>query len=273
MTKNQQEAKFRPTNFIMELRPGKKKINILYKIAAIVIWLVIWQVAAVIIGSKYILVSPVSVCIKFTEEVVRLKFWQAIWGSFWRIALGFTLAALTGAGFAALSYKFRFIREFLSPPMTLLKTVPVASFIVLLLISLSTKSPLSIIICYMMVLPIIYANVLAGLDGIDCKVLEMAKMTKMSRMNRFIYVYMLNVLPHFTTACKVALGLSWKSGIAAELIGIVSGTIGEQLYDAKARLHMDSVFVWTAVIILLSVGFEFLIMSLLKLLKRRLTRD
>ena len=43
---------------------------------------------------------------------------------------------------------------------------------------------------------------------------------------------------------------------AAEVIGLCSSTIGEQLYTAKVYFQTADLFAWTAVIVLLSVLFE-----------------
>ena len=65
--------------------------------------------------------------------------------------------------------------------------------------------------------------------------------------------------------CSVALGICWKSGVAAEVIGLPNGSIGDALYRAKITLSTGELFAWTFVIILLSAGFEKLFLLLLDL--------
>lgn len=55
---------------------------------------------------------------------------------------------------------------------------------------------------------------------------------------------------------SLSLGLCWKAGIAAEVIGIPDGSIGERLYEAKVYLQTADLFAWTLVIVALSIGFE-----------------
>ena len=47
--------------------------------------------------------------------------------------------------------------------------------------------------------------------------------------------------------------MAWKAWVAAEVIGLPSGTIGEKLYDAKVYLNTVDLFCWTVLIVLLSV--------------------
>lgn len=246
--------------------------KLITQIAAVVLWTLIWQLASAIIGNSLVLAGPWDAIIALVQLLPLGVFWQTLLNSFLRIGGGLILAALTAVVLASLSYRVKFVKEFLAPPMSLLKTVPVASFIILMLISLRSKANLSLIISFMMVLPIIYSNVLEGLGNIDGKLLEMARVYKVKPGKKLLYIYTYKTLPYFTAGAKLALGLCWKSGVAAELIGLVQNSIGNELYYAKLELMMDKVFAWTAVIIFLSVFFEALIMWLLKKFKRSLER-
>lgn len=254
----------------MPVKKDTKKI--LIKAAVIVIWILIWQLVAVIINNSLILASPIDAFLALINLVPQGSFWLSVWGSFYNITAGFLLAAVLGVVLSFLSYKVNFVKEFLSPPMTLLKTVPVASFIILLLISMKSKANLSMIISFMMVLPVIYVNMLAGFNNLDKKLLEMADMFKVSGRKKLKYIYVYETLPFFTTGAKISLGLCFKSGVAAELVGLVQNTIGNELYYTKLYLMMDNVFAWTAVIIVISILFEALILNLLKLLKRSIEK-
>ena len=64
------------------------------------------------------------------------------------------------------------------------------------------------------------------------------------------------VLPYFLSACRLSLGMCWKAGVAAEVIGVPSGSIGEKLYNAKIYLNTPDLFAWTIVIIVISFVFE-----------------
>ena len=71
-------------------------------------------------------------------------------------------------------------------------------------------------------------------------------------------------MPYFVSACSLSLGLCWKSGIAAEVIGLPDGSIGEKLYQAKIFLQTDELFAWTIVVIAVSVLFEKTFLFLLR---------
>ena len=122
---------------------------------------------------------------------------------------------------------------------------------------------LSVVISFLMVAPIVYQNVLGGISNMDHKLTEMADVFQVPFARRLRYLYLPQVAPFFRSACAVGLGLCWKSGVAAEVIGLPDGSIGERLYEAKVYLDTPDLFAWTLVIVLVSIAFEKLFLFLL----------
>jgi NitT/TauT family transport system permease protein len=108
-----------------------------------------------------------------------------------------------------------------------------------------------------------YTTILKGLDSTDEKMLEMAKVFKIKGCKLIRYIYMPSIKPYLIAAASLALGLSWKAGVAAEVIGLPSGTIGESLYTAKIYLNTPELFAWTFLIVAISFIFEKLFIFLL----------
>lgn len=225
------------------------------KIWAVLLWLMVWEVAARLIGQEILLVSPVIVLSRFMQLVVSASFWESIIFSFIRITGGFFCALIVGTLLAWAGSFFSWIKEMAAPIMAAVKATPMASFIILILLWVPSRN-LSFAISFLIVLPVIYTNVLYGIENTDRELLEMAKVFRVSGGRRIRYIYVPEIMPHFRAACSVALGLCWKAGVAAEVIGIPSGSIGEKLYEAKIYLQTPDLFAWTLTIILISIGFE-----------------
>ena len=245
-----------------------KQVIRLWPVAA---WLLIWQGLSAYIGHDILLVSPVAVVVRLAQLAREVDFWQSVLFSFLRIATGFFLATVLGVLLAALAARFKLIGEFLAPAILLIKSTPVASFIILVLIWVSSRN-LSVLISFLMVLPIIYTNVLNGIKSADSKLLEMADVFRIPARRRILYIYTSQVLPFFQSACMVGLGLCWKAGIAAEVIGIPKGSIGEKLYLAKVYLATPDLFAWTLTVIIISIAFERLFMLLIRFIIGRIER-
>ena len=242
------------------------------KAAAVALALIFWQLGAMALNSPILLVSPLRVLLRLSELVRESSFYAAIGFSLARIIAGFLLGLAGGSLLAAAASRWHPVEVLLWPYITVIKTTPVASFIILCLIWLDSSN-LSVFIAFLMVLPIVYANVLEGIRQTDSKLLEMAQLFRVGFWRRLRYIYLPQLRPYLTTACSVALGLSWKAGIAAEVIGIPDGSIGERLYEAKVYLSSPDLFAWTVVIIAVSILFEKLFLWLLKAGYARLERS
>ncbi len=232
------------------------------KFWAVAVLIIIWQITAMVINQRIFIVSPLEVIKKLSELFFTSRFWFAISYSFLRITLGFFIGVILAIILAVLSSKFNFIKDLLAPFMLTIKSVPVASFVILALIWFSSEN-LATLICFLMVLPIVYTGVFEGIINTDKNLLEMAKVFKMSAVKKIRYIYFFEVYPFFIAATKVSLGLAWKSGIAAEVIGIPNNSIGENLFNAKIFLDTASLFAWTMTIVIISALFEKLFLYLL----------
>lgn len=222
---------------------------------AVVFWLAVWQLGAMALHQSILLVSPVQVLMRLAQLAVTAAFWQAIAYSLCRIVLGFLAGIVLGTVLAALASRFRRVEELLAPAMLAVRSIPVASFIILALILFSSRN-LAVLIAFLMVLPILYSSVLEGIRTADPQLLEMAQLFRIPPGRSIRYVYLPQVLPYFRSACGSALGLCWKAGIAAEVIGMPRGSIGERLQQAKVYLDTPDLFAWTLVIVLVSLTFE-----------------
>jgi len=238
---------------------------------SVLFWLAVWQLAAMAVGQKLLIASPVDTLLRWTQLILLADFWRSVLFSVSHILLGFLLSAVSGTLLAFLCARFRRIDELLSPLMASVKSVPVASFVIVALIWVPSKR-LSILISFLIAMPVIFSGVMTGLKQTDPKLIEMALVFRMSPFRRLLYIDLPAVMPHLRAAAGTAMGLAWKSGIAAVVIGIPAGSIGEKLYKAKVYLATPDLFAWTLNIVLLSVICERLLTALTDLAARRLER-
>lgn len=232
------------------------------RILAALLALSVWQLASIWMNNQLLLVGPLEVAARLWTLIRTGDFWNVIWFTFTRITAGFFLAFGLALALAALSYRFPLMETLVKPYMTAVQTVPVASFIVIALLWLSGKK-LSVFISFLMVLPVLFANLLQGLKSADTQLLEMAQVFQMPFLRRIQCIYIPALRPYLLSACHVALGLCWKAGVAAEVIGVCTGSVGGMLYEAKVYLEIRDLFAWTVVLVAVSVGFEKLFSRLL----------
>ena len=230
-------------------------------LAAVVFWLVVWQGAAMAIGQEVFLVSPLQAFGTLVQLLPQAEFWQRVAFSAGHILLGFVLGGVCSVLLAVAAERWLWVDAMLAPVMQLIKATPVASFIILALVWVSGKS-LSILISFLMVLPVLYGAVRTGLESADPQLLEMARVFRVPLGRRLRGIYLPQVMPYFRTAVSLGLGLCWKAGAAAEIIGLPAGSMGERLYTAKVYFQTADLFAWTVTIVAVSVAFERLFLAL-----------
>lgn len=240
---------------------------------AVAFWLLVWQAGSMALEALYphgdlLLPSPLSALARLGELSATAAFWRAVGWSALRIIGGFLISCLTASLLAIPAARCRWVRDLFSPLVAAVKAVPVASFIILALVWLNSRS-LSFFIAFLMVFPPVYLNVQEGICQTDPKLLEMARVFRVPLRRQLTGIYLPAVLPYFRTAASLGLGLCWKSGIAAEVIGLPVGSLGEKLYNAKVYYQTSDLFAWTAVIVLISVVFEKLFLGLVDILVRK----
>ena len=235
----------------------------IHKLLSVALALLLWQAGAMALDLHLLLVTPLEVVQRLFTLVGESDFWRTLLFSFSRIVLGFALAFALGCLLGVLSGKWPLLETLLWPYVITIKTVPVASFIIISLIFFSARQ-LSTFISFLMVFPVIYSNVLEGIRSTDRDLLEMAQVFRVPWLRRLGYIYLPHLKPFLFSACSVALGMSWKSGVAAEVIGVASGSIGEKLYESKIYFLTEDLLSWTVVIVLVSVLFEKLFLRLMK---------
>lgn len=225
-------------------------------------WAALWQAAHLVIRNDVIFVGPLDMFRTLMQLLPERSFWQTLLHSFLRISAGFLLAFALGIVLGWLSYACPFVKELLKPPMLLIRSVPVASFVILALIWIGSDG-LSVFISFLVVIPMIYTGTLTGLENTSRELLEMSRVFSLSFFKQLRCIYIPAVHPYLLSSCRSALGMSWKSGVAAEVIGIPQASIGEQLYYSKLYLDTAGLFAWTFAIIVISAVFERFFLSLL----------
>lgn len=238
-------------------------------ISAAGFWLLLWQLAAIIIDRPLFLPPPLSVLFELLGLMRAGAFYMRLVFSFSRIISGFLIGATLGIGLGLIAKKYAVVRMFFTPFVTAVKTVPVASFIVLALFWFSSGH-LPVFICSLMAFPVFYINFLQGMDQRRADLEEMSRIFRLPPFIKFRCVTLPEVFPYLYSAVQIGFGMCWKAGIAAEVITLSSGSVGEQIYQSKIYLESKDLFAWTFAIIVCSIAFEKILLKFIRFIYERL---
>ncbi len=233
------------------------KNRFLKPLIALIFWVLVWYLIAALIDKEIFLPYPHTVLKRFFAISFQPDFLKTVIISFLRILLGFTVGTVFGFLLALLTNHSVFAETLISPAIRVVRTTPVVSFILLAYLWLSNDT-IPIVIALLMVVPIVWQNVSAGLSNLDNNLLEMASVFKLSKAKTFGKIILPQLRPYLYSGCLTSLGLAWKSGIAAEVISYPNIAIGKKMNEAKVLLDTADVLVWTFTVIILCLAFEIL---------------
>ncbi len=226
-----------------------------------IFWLAVWELLARLLGQEILLPTVPTVVAALWRLCQTGEFWLTVGLSLTRVVGGYAAAVVVGVLLAVLTSRLALLNTLLRPLLHIVRAAPVASFIILAYFWVRLEF-LSGFIAFLMVVPMVWANVSEGIRQTDRRLLEMAQVYRLGANSTLHNVWWPSVRPYFLAACTTGLGFAWKSGIAAEVICGPAFAIGSQLGDAKAYLEMPDVFAWTVVVVLLSVVLERLLVRL-----------
>lgn len=226
-------------------------------------WLAAWVFAAALVAQPLILPGPGAVALALLRLVCDGGTWAILVGSGARILGGLALAAVCGGALAGISSRSRAFAHLVAPVLSFVKATPVACVVVLLLIWLGSER-VSIAAVFLMALPAVYFSLFEGLAQVDKPLEQMFRLHGVRGWRLFCAHTWCEVLPFVLSCARAVIGMSWKAGVAAELIGMAVGTVGERIYQAKLLIETADLLAWTVLVVAASWACERVLVWLLR---------
>lgn len=226
-------------------------------------WLAAWMLVAALVAQPLILPGPGAVALALLRLVCDGSTWAILAGSGARILGGLALAAVCGGVLAGVSVRSRTFSRLVAPALSFVKATPVACVVVLLLIWLGSAR-VSIAAVFLMALPGVYFSLVEGLTQADKPLEQMFRLHGVRGWRLFCAHTWREVLPFALSCARAVIGMSWKAGVAAELIGMAAGTVGERIYQAKLLIETADLLAWTVLVVAASWACERVLVWLLR---------
>ncbi len=226
-------------------------------------WLAAWMLVAALVAQPLILPGPGAVVVALLRLVCDTDTWAIVAGSGARILGGLALAALCGGLLAGVSSRSQAFARLVAPALSFVKATPVACVVVLLLIWLGSAR-VSIAAVFLMALPGVYFSLAEGLAQVNKPLEQMFRVHGVRGWRLFCAHIWREVLPFVLSCARAVIGMGWKAGVAAELIGMAVGTVGERIYQAKLLIETADLLAWTVLVVAASWACERVLVWLLQ---------
>jgi NitT/TauT family transport system permease protein len=230
------------------------------------IFFVIWQIASMI--YPFVIVpSPYRVISNMIGYLFEPNFYSDLAVTLMRGCVGYILSIAIGVMLAFIIKYNNLLKKIIYPYLMSLQVIPRISWILLAMIWFPLNSQIVIFIIVMTIVPIIALNTLDGLEAIDYSLIEMVKIFNISKKEVIKGVIIPSIAPNIFSGMKIALGVTWKTVVMAELLTVQTG-IGAQMAYAKTSFSTDRILALTIYIVLIGLFFQFLLSLLRKYFER-----
>ncbi|MHB1430708.1 MAG: ABC transporter permease [Streptosporangiaceae bacterium] len=249
-------------------RQGSK---VLRRVLGVVVAAVIWEIAATIIGDPVILPSiqtTVSTLIHYMSAPYPsegVPLWDHALVSLARIMAGFVLGTVLGISVGAAMASIRILKDLIDPIIEITRPLPPLAFIPLFIVWFGIGELSKVLLIMVGVIPIMAVATVGALDNVPVELIEAGRVLGAGRGYNLMHVRVRAALPGIVTGMRIAMGVSWTSIVAVEMIAATSG-VGYVILQAGSYLVTSLVFSGIIIISLLGLGLD----SLLRLLLRRL---
>jgi len=218
----------------------------------------VWVIAGAIVDNSLLLPKPIDVIVAFGKIFIETDSLSVILFTILRLLVGVLIASIFGLLLGILAGFKNSFATFFNPIVTILRTVPVISITVILLIIFGF-SLTPYIITFLMLFPLIYQGTYGAITNIDSELIDVYKLEDDNFWSGLVHCYFPLISKNIRTSLLQSLGLGIKVLVMAEYLSQTKNSIGNQLYLAKVNLQYDEVFAWTFLLIFIALLFELLI--------------
>ena len=231
---------------------------------SVLIIVILWYLNALRINNSYLFPFPRDVLVALVNLLSTFETYRIILTSFGRLVTAILVASLLGIILGLISGIKPILSELLNPIVTSLRTLPVASVIVVILILYGQTQSLYII-SFLMLFPVLFEATRQGVINIESALLEALQLERRRPIYELLVVYLPLSMPFIKTGLLQSIGLGFKVLVMAEFIAQSPVSIGRALYVGRVNIQYEIVFAWTIIIIVLVTIIEVFVNKLKKI--------
>ncbi len=243
------------------------KRSVLFTSIAVISLLLCWLVGYFIIGNEYLLPSPWEAAVSAWELLGQGGFYLSLLNTFGRTMSAFLISFAIGVGLALLSVFFGWLRGFLAPVVSFLRTLPTMAVILALLV---WTNPLvaPVVVTVLVLFPVVYAQALAAFDGVTAEYGQFVRAYGVGWGRKIGKMYLPLAAPAVLSQCGSLISMGIKVMVSAEVLSSTFQSLGGMMTEAQIYLNMPRLLALTVAAVLLG----FLVEGVCALLFKKIVR-
>lgn len=186
--------------------------------------------------------DPVLVGRSFCRLIREGVLAHSILVSYFRILSGWAIGSLTGIPIGILIGRILIVRRFFEPYIQFFRFIPPIAFVTLALIWFGLGETSKVVLIVYTTTFIVILNTSAGVMSVEKEKIRAAQCLGAKPYQILVYVIVPAVIPYIVTGMRLAMGNSFMTVVAAEMIAAESG-IGFLIYNSRLFMQTSNIFV------------------------------
>lgn len=229
-----------------------------HKINLVVYILLLWQLVAVIVNKEVIVPYPLDVFQRMIDMLTDFNFYQTLFITLSHVIIVVAISALIAFVLAYLGYQKPLIGEYVSPLLTMIQAIPNISFIILVLVWVSSLQTVYIVL-FLVVFPLLYNNFIQGFKSIDHDLRDVILLYHPTCFEKYFKVYLPLIRPSFLSGMKSSLSLGVKVAVMAEILAGLPYGVGRAINYSRIQFDMIGVFAWTVWLVIMILFIDYIL--------------
>ena len=229
-----------------------------HKINLVVYILLLWQLVAVIVNKEVIVPYPLDVFQRMIDMLTDFNFYQTLFITLSHVIIVVAISALIAFVLAYLGYQKPLIDEYVSPLLTMIQAIPNISFIILVLVWVSSLQTVYIVL-FLVVFPLLYNNFIQGFKSIDHDLRGVILLYHPTCFEKYFKVYLPLIRPSFLSGMKSSLSLGVKVAVMAEILAGLPYGVGRAINYSRIQFDMVGVFAWTVWLVIMILFIDYIL--------------
>lgn len=228
--------------------------DILFYSIGIIIIIVIWSIISAI-ENNILYPSVLDILKDIFNLLTEWNSLKLIGLTIIKLILLIGISYIISVLLAIVAYKFEWVKKILLPIITIMRAIPVAAVVILLILFVSLKyAPL--IITIFVIVPVAYESIYTTLKDIDRDVLDEVRMNSNINLKIIITLFFPMKKVNILSAVLQTCGLGLKVLVMSEILTQGINTIGGNIQLARSNIDITRVFAWTIILLALILIIE-----------------
>jgi sulfonate transport system permease protein len=219
----------------------RQGVNLGIRLVSLTVFLALWEAVGARI-DPVLFTTPSAVAVAAIDMIRSGELWNYLWPSLVVLAIGLSLAAISGIAVGLMLARFWVLDVALGVYLTFLYSIPSVALVPLIVLWAGFETTAKVVILFMFAFFPMAINTYQGVKTVDPKLLEVGRAFRCTEGQIWANIVLPAALPFIVTGLRLAVGRGLIGMVLADLYTAISG-IGYLIVRTASTYQVNKMFV------------------------------